>query len=339
MYFFWPSNNAFDVPKTYLLYQFLSLLAGAAFLISVVCPARLEIGGCPISRRKWMNITHLWRIDFQKNMVKFHGYGDIWLSKITRGFSRRKVRNWLKSSFTFSKWVDSQTLVMAIPRSYMFWERLATAIALWNSAPKWDSCEPVQNMLNVLVTFLNNSGWRVWPQNHLTDVSLAQSSRRNSLMDPKMVWTIANWWGFQFLVISKMERVWIMITVKMVMDKRYKRGELHAVPSFRGSLNPMVCPADFQIFWAIRRPLWLSASPVWLVRQSTSGPVIPESPWFLGNWLDSSAVRNWMLNHAYGLMVYQCLQVYHPLMVKLGLVDPIILPTLIGFIIVGHDMR
>lgn len=100
--FFWPNNNAFDVPKTYLLYQFLSLLAGAAFLISVVCPARLEIGGYPISRRKWMNITHLWRIDFQKNMVKFHGYGDIWLSKITRGFSRRKVRVfWLKSSFTF----------------------------------------------------------------------------------------------------------------------------------------------------------------------------------------------------------------------------------------------
>ena len=157
--------------------------------------------------------------------------------KLPEGFQEEKWGTGWRVALRFSKWVDSQTLVMfmmAIPRSYMFCgERLATAIALWNLAPKWDSCEPVQNMLNVLVTFLNDSGWRVWPQNHLTDVSLAQSSRRNSLMDPKMVWTIANWWGFQFLVISKMERVWIMITVKMVD----KRGEPHAVPSSRGSLK------------------------------------------------------------------------------------------------------
>ena len=118
--------------------------------------------------------------------------------KLPEGFQEEKWGTGWRVALRFSKWVDSQTLVMfmmAIPRSYMFCgERLATAIALWNLAPKWDSCEPVQNMLNVLVTFLNNSGWRVWPQNHLTDVSLAQSSRRNSLMDPKMVWTIANWW-------------------------------------------------------------------------------------------------------------------------------------------------
>ena len=215
---------------------------------------------------------------------------------------------------------------MAIPRSYMFCgERLATAIgyiALWNSAPKWDSCEPVQNMLNVLVTFLNNSGWRVWPQNHLTDVSLAQSSRRNSLMDPKMVWTIANWWGFQFLVISKMERVWIMITVKMVD----KRGEPHAVPSSRGSLNPMVCPADFQNFWAIRRPLWLSSIAGLACQAVNQRPCHTRESVVPGE-LAGQLSRQELNNHAYGLMVYQCLQVYHPLMVKLGLVDPIILPT------------
>ena len=107
--FFWPNNNAFDVPKTYLLYQFLSLLAGAAFLISVVCPARLEIGGYPISRRKWMNITHLWRIDFQKNMViismvmVIYGY-----PKLPEGFQEEKwgFSGW-RVALRFSKWVDS----------------------------------------------------------------------------------------------------------------------------------------------------------------------------------------------------------------------------------------
>ena len=144
MYFFWPNNNAFDVPKTYLLYQFLSLLAGAAFLISVVCPACLEIGGywfsagengwtLPIPYAQCMvylptfgcflgqmlvNIPYMEHmgiyggLTFRKKtlwnfmVMVIYGY-----PKLPEGFQEEKWGTGWRVALGFSKWVDSQTLV------------------------------------------------------------------------------------------------------------------------------------------------------------------------------------------------------------------------------------
>ena len=111
MYFFWPNNNAFDVPKTYLLYQFLSLLAGAAFLISVAALLVLRLAVTQSAGENGWTLPIYGGLTFKKTwnfmVMVIYGY-----PKLPEGFQEEKwgFSGW-RVALRFSKWVDSQTLV------------------------------------------------------------------------------------------------------------------------------------------------------------------------------------------------------------------------------------